>query len=205
MALDYQKLVEQNVSTLHQLRKECATEDYPEEVLFRLFLDLYSITEIWESTYYQLKKGGVEGTYNQLYGRLLFHYQIRRSELEGIHRESYYSGTQIGNISPIHFHKFLAGAKKGSNKCIEEIEYAFVARRPIRDFFIDFLTYILLGFYAEEAYEKLIQNFSFPSNHWGKFNDLFECFAATTLAEISGVENISGKKLTGSLYVIVST
>ena len=200
MALDYPKLVEDNISFLTELRNKCNPNLYPEEVLFNLFWELYSLTSIWEYAISLLKMGKITEPFDRINSMLWHQYVQDKVSSKSDCRYEFQTETKIGNISPSHFSKFIKGANRGNNKCTEELEFAFVTRRPIRDFFLQWLTYISLRTPPDKAYKKLVINYSFSSTNWLRFDEMFECVAVTTLAEIVGTKDSSGYNLTESIY-----
>jgi hypothetical protein len=200
MPYNYESYVNLGTSILKELRREHRLEKYPVNLLWELFYDLYPLSRLWTAVMGTIQNEPKIDTIQIAQSSVTTTY----SNYKKNHRKDYVIAFKrddiIGNLRPSHFSKFVESACLGNNKSIEELEFGYVVRGQIANFFIDWFTQILTGINKEKAYLNLVKNIALQVDNWDSFTEVFSCFAETILLETAGTESESGKKFTPSLY-----
>jgi hypothetical protein len=203
MQYDYKKYTDFNISLLQELRKYYSLDKYPKAVLWELFNDLYALPRLWLTVKITISKNRQFESFEIAQSRVASTFNSCKEDNTSVYKTSFERNEQIGNLRPSNFSNYLQEACRGNNKALEELEFAFVVRGQIVNFFTAWFGAILTGYDKEKAYQLMVNNISLTVNDWDSFDEVFLCFGDTILFETAGTETASGKILLSPLYELL--
>ncbi len=198
MAINFQQNVIENTENLNRWRQRYSGAEYPYKVILNLFYDLIPIESLWnslEGSFGDNQFADLKQADDYVYSK----FRDNQLTLQPVLIKKLKRGVNVGGLKSKTYNKLIKKAKAKSNEAVEEIEFAYILRNPLKTTFITWFSMGLIGNDKVDAFNSVF-NIQYPISNWSSFEDVFQGFATTLVSEISGLSKPDGTVLTPSLY-----
>ena len=198
MAINFKQNVNENMENLIRWRQRYTKAEYPYKVILNLFYDLIPIESLWnsfEGSFGSSQYADIKQSNDYVFSK----FRENQLLLQPVLIKKLKRGVNVGGLKSKSYDNLIKKANSISNEAVEEIEFAYISRNPLKAAFITWFSMGLIGIDKITAYNSLFNN-QFPIAKWSKFEEVFQGFASTLVSEISGLSKPDGTILTPSLY-----
>ncbi|MDP8268541.1 MAG: hypothetical protein P9L97_07430 [Candidatus Tenebribacter davisii] len=196
----FSDIVEYNMNNLRTWRQRYSPNEYPYKVAKNMFYDLIPLKMIWPDILACFNQGERANSIDE--GRQYISQKFRRAQLTISNSMDKYmeEGIKIGDSNSARLKPIIEKAKLGENKCVEEIEYSYIARTSLKVFFLVWASLGLNGYSMEEAYEKL-SHLTFQTVDFEDFTLVFKAFSSNVNIMIGGMSMGDENQIIKPLYI----
>ena len=190
-----------NRQNLVRWRERYSPKEYPYKVVLNLFYDLLPLNDLWTTKskdFGQKKFDDYESAFKENFEvfrflQLKFYAHSMDARLA--------EGARAGNLESTYYNKFITEAQNGSNKAIEELEYAYTVFVPIRAVFVDWFATCEMGYLPEVAQQDFLASSGvFIIKNWNSYEEVFESFKMSCVNGVGGSKNGLGQQVIETLY-----
>ncbi|TSA27099.1 hypothetical protein D4R71_02655 [bacterium] len=199
MIENFSENVEINMNNLRKWRDRYSPKEYPYKVVTNMFYDLIPLKMIWSEILNCFKQGKKVNSIDEGAKHIFLIFRNAQLTISGSMDEYMKNGIQIGDSNSVKLRTIIEKAKLGDNKCVEEIEYSYIARTSLKAFFIIWASMGLNGNTMEEAYQK-ISEVTISIKDFEDFEIVFQAFSNSVNIMIGGLSMGNENQIVKPLY-----